>query len=72
MICYVVTGEKTPTALRLLLIWKSTEMPNETLRHRALEAFQHALEDAVDWKTAQYTLNEAIIHNITSVAILPQ
>lgn len=58
---YVVVGEKTPTILRLLLIWKSTEM-SETSRYHALEAFQHALEDVVDWKTAQYTLNEAIIH----------
>ena len=59
---YIVKGEATLTTIRLFLIWKSTEMPDEASRQQALEAFQQALGDVVDWKTAQYTLNEAIIH----------
>lgn len=59
---YITKGDETLTTVRCLLIWKSTEMPDEASRQHALEAFQHALDELVDWKTAQATMNEAIIH----------
>jgi len=59
---YVVKGDEGLMTVRFLLIWKSTEMPDETIRQHALEAFQQALGDAVDWETAQFSIHEAIIH----------
>ncbi len=59
---YVVKGDEALTWIRCLLIWKSTDMPDEKTRQRTLEAFQHALDDDVDWQTAQSSVNEAVIH----------
>ena len=59
---YVVKGDETLASIRILLIWKSTEMPDEVTRQQALAAFQQALDDVVDWKTAHTTMNECLIH----------
>src|SRR6266567_5312254 len=45
-----------------LLIWKSTEMPDEAARKHDLELFQEELADVLEWETAQYSTNEAIMH----------
>ena len=31
-------------------------------REAALEAFQHALDDVVDWSTAQYEFGQVLMH----------
>ncbi len=59
---YVVKSDEALTALQILLIWKSTEMPDETTRKHDLELFQEELADVLEWETAQYSTNEAIIH----------
>ena len=59
---YVVKTDDSLTALQILLIWKSTEMPDEAVRKRDLELFQEELADVLDWETVQYSMNEAIIH----------
>ena len=59
---YVVKSDEALTALQILFIWKSTEMPDETTRNHDLEQFQEELSDVLEWETAQYSTNEAIMH----------
>lgn len=59
---YVVKSDEALTALHILLIWKSTEMPDEATRQHDLALFQEELADVLDWETAHYSTNEAIIH----------
>jgi len=59
---YVVKEDEMLTSIRILLIWKSTEMPDEVARWQALASFQQTLDDLVDWKTAQFTTNDCLIH----------
>lgn len=59
---YVIKGDSTLTSVRILLVWKDTEMPGEIVRQRHLTAFQEELADVLDWETAHYQTNETIIH----------
>ena len=59
---YVVQGDEQLSNVRILLIWKTTEMPDEAARQEHLAAFQAELADVLDWKTAQSQTNQAIIH----------
>jgi NTP pyrophosphatase (non-canonical NTP hydrolase) len=59
---YVVKGDAALTNAQILLIWKTTEMPDEATRRRDLAAFQEELADVLNWKTAQYNTNEVLIH----------
>jgi excisionase family DNA binding protein len=59
---YVVKSDESLAALQILLIWKSTEMPDEAARKHDLALFQEQLADVLEWERAQYTTNEAIIH----------
>src|SRR5258706_14352724 len=59
---YVVKSDEELTSLHIMLIWKSTEMPDEEVRRHDLELFQKDLADVVDWERADYSTNEAIIH----------
>src|SRR6266446_26771 len=59
---YVVKSDESLTALQILLIWKSTEMPDEAARKHDLALFQEQLADVLIWEQAQYSTNEALIH----------
>jgi len=59
---YVIKGNEALTTLHILLIWKDIEMPAETIREEDLRAFQEELTDVLDWKKAEYSMNEMIIH----------
>ncbi len=59
---YVIKEDTTPTSVRILLVWKDTEMPGEIVRQRHMTAFQEELADVLDWETAHYQTNETIIH----------
>jgi excisionase family DNA binding protein len=48
--------------LEIILVWKSTEMPDETTRQQDLHAFQLAFEDVLDWDTATYALKKMLLH----------
>lgn len=50
------------TTVNIVLIWKTTEMPNETTRTLALKAFQAELADVLDWTTAHILTKEGIIY----------
>jgi len=59
---YIVKGDANLATVQILLVWKSTEMPDESVRQQSLSAFQEELAEVLDWETAQYSTNEAIIH----------
>jgi excisionase family DNA binding protein len=59
---YVVKGDEGLTAVEIVLIWKSTEMPTEARRKQDLDLFQEELADVLDWQAARYVSHEVIIH----------
>lgn len=59
---YVFKDGLIPKTVSILLIWKNTEMPDGTIRERALEAFKRELADVLDWETAQISTKEGIIY----------
>ena len=59
---YAIKGDAALTTVQFWLIWKDTEMPDEMTRQKDLAAFQAELADVLDWETAQYSINEVIIH----------
>jgi excisionase family DNA binding protein len=59
---YVVKGDEGLTAVEIVLIWKSTEMPTEARRKQDLDVFQEELADVLDWQAARYNFNEVLIH----------
>ncbi|HET8840654.1 MAG TPA: helix-turn-helix domain-containing protein [Ktedonobacteraceae bacterium] len=59
---YVLQNSSQPDTIEILLLWKSSEMPDEQIRQQHLNAFQHELSDLLDWETAQITTTEALLH----------
>ena len=59
---YIIWNKTHPGALEILLIWRSTTMPEETDRAEALDKFQRDLADVLDWDTAQYNNGQVLMH----------
>ncbi len=59
---YLIKGDEALTSVQFVLIWKDTEMPDETARQHDLEALQEELADVLDWKAALYSTNEALMY----------
>ena len=59
---YIVRSESNPRQIEIVLVWRSTVMPNEVERQQALEALQQTLADVLDWNTAQYSNGEVLMH----------
>ena len=59
---YIIWSQTHPGALEILLIWRRTTMPEEAKRAEALDQFQRALADMLDWNTAQYNNGEVLMH----------
>jgi excisionase family DNA binding protein len=59
---YIFEEESEPKYIVISLIWKDTEMPDESLIQQDLKPLQAELADELDWDTAQYTTKKAIIH----------
>ena len=62
VIRYIVGEEKMPHNIEIVLIWRSSVMPDKTVRERELTAFREALADVVDWDTAQYKDDVVYMH----------
>ncbi len=62
VIRYVAGKEKAPQSIEIVLIWRSSVMPDEAERERELEAFRQVLADVVDWDTAQYEDDVVYMH----------
>jgi len=59
---YVFENQDNPDAIIIQLIWKNTELADETTFQHDLETFQSEFADLLDWQTARYTKEQAIIH----------
>ena len=59
---YVFEEEAEPNYIVFSLIWKDTEMPDETVIQQDLKPLQAELADVLDRDTVQYTIKQAIIH----------
>ena len=59
---YIVKSKTVPRQVEIVLVWRSTIMPNEAEREQTLEAFRQTLADVLDWNTAQYNNGEVMMH----------
>ncbi len=59
---YLIKGDEALTSVQLVLLWKDTEMPDETARQHELEALQEELAEVIDWETALLSTNEALMY----------
>ena len=58
----IVRSETLPGQVEILLTWRSSVMPDERTREKALADFQQALADVLDWSTAQYNNGTVLLH----------
>jgi excisionase family DNA binding protein len=59
---YFSSSEDKPGLIGIMLIWRSTVMPDENERKQALKAFRQALDDVLDWSTAEYETSRILMH----------
>ncbi len=59
---YIIWSKTHPGALEILLIWRSTTIPEEADWEETLDQFQRALDDVLDWKNARYDEGEVFLH----------
>lgn len=56
---YIVESGET---VQIMLIWKNTEMPDDSTRQQDLRLFQRAFADVLDWETANYSFDDVLLH----------
>ena len=59
---YIVRSQTMPHQIDIVLVWRSTVMPDQVERERTLEGFRQTLADVLDWDTAQYNDGEVLMH----------
>ena len=59
---YISMDDASPATVTIQLVWKNGEMPDEATRKQALRDFEEELADVLDWSTAEYRTERAIIH----------
>jgi len=59
---YILRSQTHPGRVEILLIWRSTAIPDEKAREQALDEVRQALADMVDWSSARYDTGEVLIH----------
>ena len=59
---YIFEDESNPSRIIISLIWKDTELPDESRLDEELARFKSAFADVLDWSTARYTKKRAILH----------
>ena len=59
---YMIASDTIPNQVQILLIWRSSIMPNETDREKELEALRLELADVLNWSTAQYNHGKVFMH----------
>ncbi len=62
VIRYIAGKEQEPQSIEIVLIWRSSVMPDEAERERELEEFRKVLADVVNWDTAQYEHDVVFMH----------
>jgi len=59
---YIIGSTTHPGSIEILLIWRSTVIPDEAARQQLLDELQHALADVVNWSSVQYDNGEILLH----------
>jgi excisionase family DNA binding protein len=59
---FVMMSDTTPNQVQILLIWRSSLMPEWTDLERELDALRQELADVLDWDTAQYSHGKVFMH----------
>lgn len=59
---YIIGSETNPGQVQILLVWRNTVMPDEQARAQDLAQFRLALDDVLDWSTAQYHDGKVFMH----------
>ena len=59
---YILLSKTHPGNLEVLLIWRSSLMPDEITRRQELDDFRQALADMLDWSAARYDEGQALFH----------
>jgi excisionase family DNA binding protein len=59
---YIFEDEDNPALILISLVWKDTELPDESMLDQELARFKSAFADVLDWTTARYTRKRAILH----------
>jgi len=59
---FIVKRETVPAQIEISLIWRSTIVPDELTREKALADFQQTLADVLDWNTAHFSNGTVLIH----------
>jgi excisionase family DNA binding protein len=59
---YIFRNLAASDSITITLLWKSNEMPDETVRNRDLAAFRAELADVLDWNTEEIIHNEGLLY----------
>ena len=59
---YILLSKTHPGNIEVLLIWRSSLMPDEVTRRQELDNFRQALADVLDWTNAKYDEGQALFH----------
>ncbi len=59
---YIIGSTTRPEAIEILLIWRSTLIPDESSREHVLQEFRQELADVLDWSNARYNNGEVFLH----------
>jgi len=59
---YIIGSTVHPGDVEILLIWRSTLMPDESSREHVLQEFRQALADVLDWSNVKYNHGEVFLH----------
>ena len=59
---YIIGDEALIGPIQILLIWRSSVMPDEDTREQYLAEFREALDDVLDWGTAEYHPGRVFMH----------
>lgn len=59
---YILASETHPGRVEILLIWRTSVMPDEQAREQTLKALKNALDDVLDWNTAEYNHSQVLMH----------
>jgi excisionase family DNA binding protein len=59
---YLIWSKTYPGNVEILLVWRSTVMPDEATREQELRDFRQTLADVIDWSDARYENGEVLLH----------
>ena len=59
---FITESATNPGQVEIELIWRKAVMPKEPEQEQALETFRQALDEVLDWSTAQYNYGKILMH----------